>query len=253
MCIVWCITCGEDGDPIGSFLPVKKVIYSWKPARNNKGSTFVTHNEWFNICVASLLKNVKSFSEVPKNDVIETNFFSSKAKITEEGEEEGQSQKPPLRFLTRKGGFLSPRAFLPSVNHIQSSPSLPTTLPINYQPSIHKGGLGQSCFNSNWHRGSVKMSQLKLGVPTCQGDFTPDIWAAKCTARGRGTHFHECGACPSKPTPPSSKSRTKEDGHRLKGELMTQRYSSSKAEAQRRMCSAERQEVWGRWGGWKAA
>lgn len=56
MCIVWCITCGEDGDPIGSFLPVKKVIYSWKPPRNNKGSAFVTHNECLNICVASLLK-----------------------------------------------------------------------------------------------------------------------------------------------------------------------------------------------------
>lgn len=79
---MWCIACGEDGDPTGSchIRTAKNVIYSWKLSRNNKGSTFVTHNECLNICVASLLKTCGVSERCPQWWCDWDKFLSAKLK-----------------------------------------------------------------------------------------------------------------------------------------------------------------------------
>lgn len=56
---------------------------------------------------------------------------------------------------------------------------------------------------------------------------------------GRGTHFHEGGTRPSRQTPSFEQKQKQRDGHRIKREVQTKRYSSSKAEDESQMCSAE--------------
>lgn len=64
-----------------------------------------------------------------------------------------------------------------------------------------------SCFNSNWLTINLKMFQLQVGVLSCQGDFTLDVWATKWAASRcrvafwgkRETNFHEGGTRLSMP------------------------------------------------------
>lgn len=129
------------------------------------------------------------------------------------------------------GGFLSPWAFLLPVNHIQSPPHTDYQQPcplITIHPST-AGELNQSHFNSNWpaNKTSLKMFQLQVGVLSCQGDFTLDIWAAKwavgaCSRRSlafwgnRDTHFHEGGT-----RLPQPKAELKGQAQRKKGTIDT--------------------------------
>lgn len=159
------------------------------------------------------------------------------------------------------GGFLSPWAFLLPVNHIQSPPHTDYQQPcplITIHPST-AGELNQSHFNSNWpaNKTSLKMFQLQVGVLSCQGDFTLDIWAAKwavgaCSRRSlafwgnRDTHFHEGGTRLPQPKASSGKSWTKRTGAEEKGNHWHAGILQPKRKPSAKCVQWRRAEAWGR-------
>lgn len=66
----------------------------------------------------------------------------------------------------------------PSNHHLAAHYQHPCPL-ITIHPSTEREW-GQSCFNFDQHTKAInlKMFQLQAGVPSCQGDFMLDIWAA---------------------------------------------------------------------------
>lgn len=102
----------------------------------------------------------------------------------------------------------------PSNHHLAAHYQQPCPL-ITIHPST-EGEWGQSCFNFDQHTKAInlKMFQLRAGVPSCQGDFTLDMWAAKWVVcwgglafpEQRDTNFHEGGTRPPKPVPNSGQS-----------------------------------------------